>query len=643
MNLVPSVKPGALSGTYVLEQRDSKYFNMVALGNSQSVGIKKRVVRQADRNYTELPSLSNLDELLERTRPPDMIPPEEIVPLELPSLDETRLSIGSIKELLRRPSNEAIAEWQEATPPLEWHLLLLKASFTGKVKVDTVASWLVEVLNMVPEEAQKCAQAATVHPTVRIASFDDWKVVEEKVENLRALGLAIQVGSAATHKAIVSNRGVSQKAKDNYTEIFNQVPGLLRSPRRSATPTGKLHHHRAKWRGMSQHVVMDVLSKDPVKHVLPPGEDDEESGWPHSRSDAEWNEWNLAKVRKRKVKKILLKHPRKGDNQKPFSTRESDQDNSNSEKTTITEKTTVSYRSSVLETRKKMSVVVGWAQAQNNAITAQRKEACQMLRFFVFGAVGNEHAKTAEEKDAIFQQRIGERWQVQLLYNLWDKLDSDQSGRCDFGELNEFAEVRLKGLVQVALARGARGQAGLPAWISVQSEQEVAAAAYKLTKTLEQILFSSKSSFVLEDMMRILWPSSQLSDISEMRRWCTEMANSLERTATQTPPLLPEDQLEDLRCIFEYFDADHDGQLKVPELVAAGFLNPREVELTMAKYDVDGDGMLDLQEFQELLCPPGFRAHEKATTAKMQGGRRLVYDDKFCRWRLAANQRALPT
>eukprot|EP00434_Breviolum_minutum_P023846 symbB.v1.2.021039.t1/scaffold1797.1/size100932/6 len=163
---------------------------------------------------------------------------------------------------------------------------------------------------------------------------------------------------------------------------------------------------------MSQHVVMDVLSKDPVKHVLPPGEDDEESGWPHSRSDAEWNEWNLAKVRKRKVKKILLKHPRKGDNQKPFSTRESDQDNSNSEKTTITEKTTVSYRSSVLETRKKMSVVVGWAQAQNNAITAQRKEACQMLRFFVFGAVGNEHAKTAEEKDAIFQQRIGERWQV---------------------------------------------------------------------------------------------------------------------------------------------------------------------------------------------------------------------------------------
>lgn len=58
-----------------------------------------------------------------------------------------------------------------------------------------------------------------------------------------------------------------------------------------------------------------------------------------------WGDWKQGTTAaRRKVKKILLKHPRKGDNQKPFSTRESDQDNSNSEKTTITEKTTVSYR-----------------------------------------------------------------------------------------------------------------------------------------------------------------------------------------------------------------------------------------------------------------------------------------------------------
>lgn len=32
----------------------------------------------------------------------------------------------------------------------------------------------------------------------------------------------------------------------------------------------------------------------------------------------------------------------------------------------------------------------------------------------------------------------------------------------------------------------------------------------------------------------------------------------------------------------------------------------------MAKYDSDGDGMLGLAEFSELLCPPGYRAHEQA-------------------------------
>lgn len=170
---------------------------------------------------------------------------------------------------------------------------------------------------------------------------------------------------------------------------------------------------------------------------------------------------------------------------------------------------------------------------------------------------------------------------------MWEKLDIDHSGRCDFGELNAFAELRLKDLVEQALSRGQPGLAGLPAWAADETE-DVAKAALKLTRTLEQMLFASKSSFVLEDMMRILWPASQLSDILEMRRWCTEMANSLERTATQTPPLLPEDQLDDLHCIFQYFDTDHDGQLKVPDLIATGFLNRNEVDLIMQKYDVDG-------------------------------------------------------
>lgn len=35
------------------------------------------------------------------------------------------------------------------------------------------------------------SQAATVHPTVRIASFDDWKVVEEKALAQKMLDLIL--------------------------------------------------------------------------------------------------------------------------------------------------------------------------------------------------------------------------------------------------------------------------------------------------------------------------------------------------------------------------------------------------------------------------------------------------------------------
>lgn len=56
-----------------------------------------------------------------------------------------------------------------------------------------------------------------------------------------------------------------------------------------------------------------------------------------------------------------------------------------------------------------------------------------------------------------------------------------------------------------------------------------------------EILLHSKSSFTLEDMMRILWPQSQYADTLEMKRWLavlgpelasrwvSELANSIER------------------------------------------------------------------------------------------------------------------
>eukprot|EP00913_Durusdinium_trenchii_P035779 g33480.t1 len=441
--------------------------------------------------------------------------PVEEAPLRLPPIDDSaQVSIGTFKKLLAKP---------------------------GSSHVSTVAEWLVEVLSM---------DAAKVHPTVRVASLDDWKMVKEKVESLRALGLAVQVASGAIHQALVNGqRGDSRGrlAKESYTEIFDLVPGLKRSRPAKKGKGTESHPHRAKWRGMSQLVVMDVLSKEGVKNILTEEDDEDESSWLGTESEAEWTQWNLLNARKKRVKRILNKRGRKlvkmGSLPAP----------SESDKTEkLTDKTTCSFRSKFV--------------LQSEAI----RQACQMLRFFVFGAVGNEHLRAQADKDSIFYDRLGERWQVQQLYNLWDRLDCDHSGRCDFSELRRFAEVRLKALVEAALAKGTKGLAGLPAWAAAQSGE------------------------------------------AHMR--C--------------------EKVEDLRSIFKYFDTDNDGQLQVPDLLATGFLNPREVDLIIEKYDADEDGRLGVLEFVEMLCPAGYRAHEKVTHATLRNGKDVVYDTEFCRWRL---------
>ncbi|CAE7899909.1 FP1, partial [Symbiodinium sp. KB8] len=202
---------------------------------------------------------------------------------------------------------------------------------------------------------------------------------------------------------------------------------------------------------------------------------------------------------------------------------------------------------------------------------------------------------------------------VEMLCKMWLKLDNDHSGRCDFSEFRPFAETRMTDLAKGLLAAQPEGGVldGVPEWAAMNSEEDVPRVVSRFLKTLEQVLLGVKSSFVLEDMMRVLWPAAQITSLAEMRRWGTELSASLDRRIVTTPPLLPEAQLEDLQCVFKYFDVDHDGELKASEILASGLLNPSEVDLLMEQYDVDGDGTLGVLEFCEMLCPHGYRAHDK--------------------------------
>merc|ERR1719265_1322850 len=64
----------------------------------------------------------------------------------------------------------------------------------------------------------------------------------------------------------------------------------------------------------------------------------------------------------------------------------------------------------------------------------------------------------------------------------------------------------------------------------------------------------------------------------------------------------------------------------------------------MARYDIDGNNGLEQNEFLELLCPDGFRAHPQATQAIDKEGQQLVWCSSpfFEGWTLEGAFSSLP-
>lgn len=631
---MPSSTADAVSGTYYVEDRGRHFYDMVSRGSPRGSGgqptERTRRGKQMDRlKHTELPALESLEELLARTR---IIPEldtqrQNEAPLKLPPIrmeiqDHLHQRTADFHEWLRHPKAQPRRPSADEAerPPLSWHLLLLRASYNdSSLKATTVADWLAEVLDLPSEIATKHAQAAMTRPAVHLATFPAWSEVTEKADSLRALGLAVQVGSAGMHRAIVSNRRGKiggPVPKESYMDLFTGLALASRKAkkRRIKRPPGsRSQDHRKVWRGISQKVVVNVLSKDPVQELFKE-ESGEAFGPTDSESQAERSQWDAATLRRRQLKKLLQRskmvmvqaHEREPESQPVSKTPSSRPD--------------------------AMSRSASKSQIERAVrLNPHRREACQMMRFFVFGLAG-----LSNKRETLTTDSIGTRAQVEMLCKMWLKLDNDHSGRCDFSEFRPFAETRMTDLAKGLLAAQPEGGVldGVPEWAAMNSEEDVPRVVSRFLKTLEQVLLGVKSSFVLEDMMRVLWPAAQITSLAEMRRWGTELSASLDRRIVTTPPLLPEAQLEDLQCVFKYFDVDHDGELKASEILASGLLNPSEVDLLMEQYDVDGDGTLGVLEFCEMLCPHGYRAHDKATRANLQDGTQVFYDPTIQSWQM---------
>lgn len=268
-----------------------------------------------------------------------------------------------------------------------------------------------------------------------------------------------------------------------------------------------------------------------------------------------------------------------------------------------------------------------------------RREACQLLRFFVFGAVGNENKKGAKEKERVLYEPIGTKDQVRLLYAIWDRLDSEGANCVDFQDFRQLAERLVNDWRQdrrPSVQNSApRREDGLQmAFLGAGTPEDNARFVAKLCEKMGQALNVKKNTMSIEDAMRFLWPCAGVPELKQMKAWCEDFALSNARWRVATPKVCPPSRVEELKAVFRYFDKDAHGAISSEELVRAGLMDRETARKCFNVVDGDGSGELEMGEFCEIMCPTGFRANSRAETATTKDGERVLFDKRLQCWRL---------
>lgn len=277
--------------------------------------------------------------------------------------------------------------------------------------------------------------------------------------------------------------------------------------------------------------------------------------------------------------------------------------------------------------------------SRNAKISPLRREACQLIRFFFFGNIGNETRKGTKEKEKIYYDTLGSREQVRLMFNIWDRLDSDNSSRVDFQEFRAFVERcatdRGQGHERRNSFQGGpvEKKEAVFAFFQNNTQEENLKFAGKLIEKVASVLLSKKAFFVIEDMMRLIWPCSSMDDLKKMRTWCEEFALTNAKWRVPTPKVLPASELEALSAVFKYFDKDASGTVTAEELVHSGLLDREQATRYLSEVDTDGSGEMAMIEFCEMMCPNGYRAVGTSMKGTDEMGRRVVLDERLGGWR----------
>jgi len=234
--------------------------------------------------------------------------------------------------------------------------------------------------------------------------------------------------------------------------------------------------------------------------------------------------------------------------------------------------------------------------------------ACESMRMLTFGYIGNEDWNP-KEKHLIVEQRRGTSTEMHSLCDLWVQLNQDGGDDIDLMEfLDFFAQhkhhILSKRCVRYLASRGAFGS----------SDPE------DLDKGSKQRLTGKCS---MEDLMCLIWPRATEADLATM----LEIFAVHKLSSMSVPPLrlLPARRRQELIENFRHMDRNGVGSVTYEDLVNQGLVDAKMARELRDQYDLDGIGSLNCQEFLEMLCPYGYRAHENVKCAIDKSGQGLSF------------------
>lgn len=270
------------------------------------------------------------------------------------------------------------------------------------------------------------------------------------------------------------------------------------------------------------------------------------------------------------------------------------------------------------ETEGRSRIAAMAAKAQKEEI--RTREACESLRFLVFGTVSTDGSKRGKDKDGrsvnFYEQKCGTKEEVMQLHKIWNQMDEDGSGDVEFQEfLIFFSRSKADRLLGMRCVKYLVGKC------HEDCDEDATPGGCRI-----------------EDMMRLIWLKAEKDDLIKMMNWFKEA--EYEKDSVPAPQLLPEKKRRQIMDNFELsFDETGCGRIQWTDLQDTGLMDGAMVRDLREKYGAESSVFVGQDAVLEILCPNGYRAHAGVTSVVDKEGNLLVKveNELFSGWLRADN------